>query len=115
MEIRNAGVTPSKSNQLRNVNTVRWECRNITSQPGEIDDRECEVIAFVVNTGMNITANNFYTLNKGKKFLYPKYLSGDLPDSHLTVFTFRSWLDLLDVVLAFWISILKISKLLQNC
>ena len=37
------------------------------------------------------------------------------PDSHRTVFTFRSWLDLLDVVLAFWISILKISKLLQKC
>ena len=37
------------------------------------------------------------------------------PDSHQTVFTFCSWLDLLDVVLAFWISILKISKLLQNC
>ena len=37
------------------------------------------------------------------------------PDSHRTVFTFRSWLDLLGVVLAFWISILKISKLLQNC
>ena len=36
-------------------------------------------------------------------------------DSHHTVFTFRSWLDLLGVVLAFWISILKISKLLQNC
>ena len=36
-------------------------------------------------------------------------------DSHRTVFTFRSWLDLLDVVLAFLISILKISKLLQNC
>ena len=36
-------------------------------------------------------------------------------DSHPTVFTFRSWLDLLDVVLVFWISILKISKLLQNC
>ena len=32
-----------------------------------------------------------------------------------TVFTFRSWLDLLGVVLAFWISIQKISKLLQNC
>ena len=32
-----------------------------------------------------------------------------------TVFTFRSWLCLLGVVLAFWISILKISKLLQNC
>ena len=36
-------------------------------------------------------------------------------DSHRTVFTFRSWLDLLGVVLAFWISILKIYKLLQNC
>ena len=36
------------------------------------------------------------------------------PDSHLTVFTFRSWLDLLGAVLAFWISTLKISKLLQN-
>ena len=36
-------------------------------------------------------------------------------DSHRTVFTFRSWLDLLGVVLTFWISILKISKLLQNC
>ena len=36
-------------------------------------------------------------------------------DPHLTVFTFRSWLDLLDVVLSFWISILKISKLLKNC
>ena len=36
------------------------------------------------------------------------------PDSHRMVFTFRSWLDLLSVVLAFWISILKISKLLQN-
>ena len=36
-------------------------------------------------------------------------------DSHRTVFTFCSWLDLLVVVLAFWISLLKISKLLQNC
>ena len=30
-------------------------------------------------------------------------------------FTFRSWLDLQDVVLAFWISSLKIYKLLRNC
>ena len=36
-------------------------------------------------------------------------------DSHPTVFSFRSRLYLLDVVLAFRISILKISKLLQNC
>ena len=35
-------------------------------------------------------------------------------DSHRTVFIFRSWFDLLGVVLAFWISILKISKLLQS-
>ena len=33
------------------------------------------------------------------------------PDSHSTVFTFRSWLDLLGVVLAFWVSILKNSKI----
>ena len=36
-------------------------------------------------------------------------------DSHRKVFIFRSWFDLLGVVLAFWISILKISKLPQNC
>ena len=36
------------------------------------------------------------------------------PDSNRTVFTFRSWFDLLGVVLDFWISILKISKLLQT-
>ena len=51
--------------------------------------------------------------------IYPAELSHGwvvtFQDSHPTVFTFRSWLDLLDVVLAFWISILKISKLLQNC
>ena len=41
-------------------------------------------------------------------------LAVTFPDSHRTVFTFRSWLDLLGVVLAFWISNLKISKLLQN-
>ena len=35
-------------------------------------------------------------------------------DSNLTVLTFLSWLDLLGVVLAFWISILKIFKLLPN-
>ena len=31
-------------------------------------------------------------------------------DSHRTVVTFRSWLDSLGVVLAFWISILKLFK-----
>ena len=60
MEIQNASTTPSKSNQLRNVNTVRWESWNVTTQPLEIHDRKSEIIAFVVNAGMNVTANNFY-------------------------------------------------------
>ena len=59
MEIQNASTTPSKSKQLINVNTVRWESRNITTQLGEIDDRKSEVIVFVVNAGMNITVNYF--------------------------------------------------------
>ena len=44
MEIQNASTTPSKSNQLRNVNTVRWESWNVTTQPWEINDRKSEVI-----------------------------------------------------------------------
>ena len=60
MEIKNASATPSKSNQLINVYTVRWESRTITTQLGEIYDRKSEIIAFDVNAGMNITANNFY-------------------------------------------------------
>ena len=60
IEIRNASATSSNSNQLRNVNTIRWEPRTITTQPREIDNRECEVIAFVVNAGVNITAKYFY-------------------------------------------------------
>ena len=60
MEIRKASATSSKSNQLRNVHTIQLESRNITTQPGNIDDRKSEVIASFVNAGMNITANNFY-------------------------------------------------------
>ena len=52
MEIKKASATPSKSKRLRPVNTEWWESTDITTQPGEI--------AFVVNAGMNITANNFY-------------------------------------------------------
>ena len=37
------------------------------------------------------------------------------PDSHRMVFIFRSWLDLLDVVLAFWVSIRKNLKITSNC
>ena len=31
--------------------------RNITIQPGKVDDRKSEVIAFVINTRINVTAN----------------------------------------------------------
>ena len=59
-EIQNASTTPNESNKLRNVNTLRWESTDITTQPGEIDYRKSGVIAFVVNAGMNLTSNNFY-------------------------------------------------------
>ena len=60
MEIQNDCTTPSNSNQMRNVNTVWWESGNVTAQPWEINNKKSEVIAFVVNAGMNVTANNFY-------------------------------------------------------
>ena len=68
MKIQNASTTPSKSNQLRNVNTVRWESGNVTAQPWEINNRKSEVISFVVNVGMNVTANNFYILIQERSF-----------------------------------------------
>ena len=36
MKTQNASTTSSKSNQLRNVNTVQWESGNVTTQPWEI-------------------------------------------------------------------------------
>ena len=57
MEIQNASTTPSKSKPLRNVNTVRWKSGNVTTQPSEINNMKSEVIAFVVNAGINVTAN----------------------------------------------------------
>ena len=57
--------------------------------------------------------------DKRNDFRFPivnfPWLRGDVPRLASYSITFRSWLDLLGVVLAFWISILKISKLLQNC
>ena len=67
MEIQNASTTPSKSNQLRNVNTVQWESGNVTTQPWEIDNTE--VIAFVVKAGRNVTANVFYIDIQKRSFL----------------------------------------------
>ena len=57
MELKNASTTPNESYQLRNINTVRWESRNIITQPGKVDYRKSEVIMLVVNAGMNVTAN----------------------------------------------------------
>ena len=59
MEILNASITSRKPNQLRNVNTVLLESGNVITQPWEINNRKFKVIAFVVNAGMNVTANNF--------------------------------------------------------
>ena len=42
------------------------------------------------------------------------WLSGDVHDSHRSVLVFCSWFDLLDVVLMFFILIIKIFKSLQN-
>ena len=39
MEIQNASTTSSKSNRMRNLNTVRWESGNATTQPWEINNR----------------------------------------------------------------------------
>ena len=66
MEIQNSGTTPNKLNQQRNVNTVRWESRKVTTQPGQIDGRKFEVIAFIVNAAMNSTANIFVFKSKKK-------------------------------------------------
>ena len=60
MEILNASASHWKSNKLQNINTVRWKSRNITNQTGEIGDRKSEVITFVANAGMYVTANKFY-------------------------------------------------------
>ena len=60
MEIQNASTTSSRSNQLRNVYTARWKSGNATTEPWEINKTKSEIIAFVVNAGMNVTANNFY-------------------------------------------------------
>ena len=63
MEIENASTTSSKSNQLRNVNTVRWESWNVTTQPWEINKRKSEVIAFVVKR-----KNNKKKKGKGREY-----------------------------------------------
>ena len=51
---------------MRNVNTVRWESLNVTTQSWEINNRKSEVIASVINAGMNVTANR-YTEEDGMK------------------------------------------------
>ena len=76
---------------------------------------ECKQFWSYFGTGGNDTPTNsqcsYFILWEPGVMLLQRVV---FQDSHRTVFTFRSWLDLLGVVLAFWISILKISKLLQN-
>ena len=60
MEIKNASVTSSTSNQMRHVFSVRWEFRNITPQPWVIGDRKSKVFAFVIKAGIHVNSDNFY-------------------------------------------------------
>ena len=57
---------------LRNINTIWWESRNITTQPGEINTRESKV--FVAYASVNFPANYFYILTKKKDTSCQKYL-----------------------------------------
>ena len=45
--------------------------KNITTQPGETDDRKSEVIAFVINAGMKITVCS----TEVPLDIYPEYVS----------------------------------------
>ena len=45
---------------MQNVNTIDGSLGNAPTLLKEIDDRKHEVIAFVVNACMNVTANNLY-------------------------------------------------------
>ena len=72
-------------------------------RPGAREESATFIPAFTTNA---ITLDFLLLISHGWEVTFP--------DSHRTVFTFRSWLDLLGVVLAYWISILKISKLRQN-
>ena len=56
MEIQNIDTKPRESNQLQNINTVRWKSGNVTTQQTDNDYRKSEVIAFVLNAGTNVTA-----------------------------------------------------------
>ena len=58
--------TPSQNNQLRYVNTVRWESSEIgvPTQPEEIDDRKsAEVIKFVSSV------ERYDTLDSGARYV----------------------------------------------
>ena len=65
--------------------------------------QSCSIPALTTNA---MTSNFLSSVSLGWVVIFP--------DPHCTVFTFLSWLDLLGVVLAFWISIPKICKSLPN-
>ena len=74
-----------------------------------------------LDLNIKVIGSDIHTsVHKRNDFVFPivnfPWLSGGVPrlPSYSIWFTFRSWLELLGVVLAFWIFILKISKLLQN-
>ena len=70
MEIQNASTTPSKYNQLQNVNTVRWESGNVNTRSWEVNNGKSEIFAFVVNAGMNVNASNFYIYIQERRLFF---------------------------------------------
>ena len=59
MEIDNDSAAPSITRKLGNIAAIGRESRNITNQPVGIYNRQLEVIAFVVISGMNIITNHY--------------------------------------------------------
>ena len=52
-----------RKNMLFYARLEARESRNINTQSGEIHDRKSKHITFVINAGMNVTADNFYILS----------------------------------------------------
>ena len=60
MEIKNASKASSKSNALRNVNTVWWESRNIPTQLWEMNLEIQGIVMYTTPEGSHFFLSNLY-------------------------------------------------------
>ena len=65
MDIQNASTTPSKSNQLRNVNTVRWEVKI-----REVVSKSLNEMCFNTNVCRFIIVILFFSKTVPKLFIF---------------------------------------------